>query len=412
MPYPAFLAVLPRRGGVPEIGPRGRLAVAPGFREDCGMDGPTAPTSSTLALVAAESGRGSVAGEAWVAAAAAHGGAVEHAEADRAVLSFPGVRQALHCAVELQRSAGPGAIAIAVHIGEVARSGDELRGRALVKCARIAGAAHAGEILASDLVASIVNEDGGTDYWFDDAGETELRGLKGRHRLLRLRWSDARPAPLRVVIAEDATLLRDGVAALLREHGFDVVAAVGDAIGLMDAVARHRPDMALVDIRMPPTFTNEGLIAAERIRQEHPQVGVLVLSQHVEPSYATRLVRSGAARSGYLLKDRLGDVEVLLDAIARIAGGGCVVDSGLAARLMESAGARGSLAELTEREREVLSLVAEGLSNRAIAERLVVTGRTVETHIGQIFSKLGLREDDAEHRRVAAVLAYLRASAD
>jgi DNA-binding NarL/FixJ family response regulator len=225
-----------------------------------------------------------------------------------------------------------------------------------------------------------------------------------------VRWSEVAARAVRVVIADDSAIVRDGVAALLRENGIEVVAAAADAEGLQDAVARHRPDVAIVDIRMPPTHTDEGLVAAEHIRRAHPETGVLVLSQHVEFAFAQRLAGAGAARTGYLLKDRVSDVDALLDAVRRVARGGCVVDATLTDRLVERADAGGALSRLTDREREVLGLLAQGLSNRAIADRLVVTGRTVETHISQIFAKLGLREEGAEHRRVAAVLTYLRAA--
>jgi DNA-binding NarL/FixJ family response regulator len=212
------------------------------------------------------------------------------------------------------------------------------------------------------------------------------------------------------VIADDAALVRDGVAALLRDHGVEVAATASDAAELHEAVARHRPDVALVDIRMPPTFTDEGLVAAKRIRAGFPEVGVLVLSQHLDARYALRVAEVSPARTGYLLKDRVTDARVLFDALERIAGGGCVIDAAVADGLVERASALARIEVLTEREREVLALVAEGRSNRAIAERLVVTQKTVETHIGQIFLKLGLRAVEGEDRRVAAVLAYLRAA--
>jgi DNA-binding NarL/FixJ family response regulator len=213
-----------------------------------------------------------------------------------------------------------------------------------------------------------------------------------------------------VVIADDAALVRDGVAALLRDHGVEVAATVGDATELHEAVARHLPDVALVDIRMPPTFVDEGLVAAERIRAGFPEVGVLVLSQHLDARYALRVAGDHPARTGYLLKDRVTDSRVLFDALERIAAGGCVIDAAVAEGLVTRASALARIDELTAREREVLALVAEGHSNRAIAQRLVVTQKTVETHIGQIFLKLGLRDIQDEDRRVAAVLTYLRAA--
>ena len=344
---------------------------------------------------------------------AEHGGTCEASAGDGHLLAFTSVRAALRCAVALQRelaeSGLPFRVRAGVHCGELERHDDELRGRALVKGARISALAHGGEVLASSIVRELADLDAADgDIWFDDATEVELRGLRGRHLVVPVRWHEHARPPVRVVIADDAAIVRDGVAALLREHGFDVVATASDAAGLHDAVERHRPDVAVVDIRMPPTHTNEGLVAAERIRVSHPGTGVLVLSQHVEPEYALRLLRDGEARGGYLLKDRISDAEVLVDSVGRVARGSVVVDPGLTEQLVQQAEASGALAELTGREREVLDLLAQGLSNRAIAERLVVTGRTVETHIGQIFLKLGLREEGQEHRRVAAVLTYLR----
>jgi DNA-binding NarL/FixJ family response regulator len=333
------------------------------------------------------------------ACAAPHGGTRERGR----LVAFTSARAALGCAVALQRSAR---LKLGVHSGDLERRDGELAGRALLKAARIAALAREGEVLVSAVVRELADLDD-ADIWFGDGEEVELRGLPGRHLLLPLHWEAEPRPPVRVVIADDAALIRDGLAALLREHGLDVVATAADAPALHAAVERHRPDVAIVDIRMPPTHTNEGLVAAERIRVGHPGTGVLILSQHVEPTYALRLVADGEARSGYLLKQRISEVDTLLDSIRRVARGGCVVDPALADMLVRRAA--GGLSELTEREREVLGLLAQGLSNRAIAERLVVTGRTVETHVGQIFLKLGLREEGGEHRRVAAVLAYLRA---
>ena len=217
--------------------------------------------------------------------------------------------------------------------------------------------------------------------------------------------------PVTVVLADDAVLVREALADLLTRQGFTVIAQVGDADGLLRAVDRHRPDVAIVDVRMPPDHRLAGLRAATEIRRRHPHTGVLVLSQHVESSYAIDVVRDGEHHSGYLLKDRIADIDVLLDAVRRVARGGCVVDPALTDGLVRGADALGLLAELTDREREVLDLIAQGMSNRAIAERLVLSARTVETHVGQIFLKLGLDGEGAEHRRVAAVITYLRAKA-
>jgi DNA-binding NarL/FixJ family response regulator len=214
---------------------------------------------------------------------------------------------------------------------------------------------------------------------------------------------------MRVVVAEDTMLTREGIVRLLDDAGIDVVEQVGDGDALLRKVAVTRPDVAIVDIKMPPTHTDEGIVAAQRIRAEHPAVGVLLLSQYVEPGYALRLLEEHPERIGYLLKERVFDVVVLIDALSRIVDGETVVDPTIVSRLLGRRRRDDPLAELTEREREVLSLVAEGLSNRAIAARIYVTERTVEAHIKQIFMKLGLPESREQHRRVLAVLAFLRA---
>ena len=215
---------------------------------------------------------------------------------------------------------------------------------------------------------------------------------------------------MRVVVADDVMLTREGIVRLLQDAGVEIAAEAGDADALLREVRLKRPDAAIVDIRMPPTHSDEGLVAAQRIRAEHPDTGVLVLSQYVEPSYAMRLLEEHPERVGYLLKQRVFDAAVLVDALRRIAEGETVVDPTIVSRLFGRQRRGDPLAELTPREREVLGLVAEGLSNHAIAERLVVTDRTVEAHVKQIFLKLGLELDAGSHRRVLAVLAYLRAS--
>jgi DNA-binding NarL/FixJ family response regulator len=213
---------------------------------------------------------------------------------------------------------------------------------------------------------------------------------------------------VRVVVADDVMLTREGIVRLLKDAGVDVVGEAEDAAGLLRHVRLTRPDAAIVDIRMPPTHTDEGLVAAQQIRTEHPDVGVLVLSQYVEPSYAMRLFEEHPERAGYLLKERVFDIAILIDALRRIVDGETVVDPTIVSRLVGRRRREDPLAELTNREREVLGLVAEGLSNRAIAGRLFVTERTVEAHVKQIFMKLGLTTNPESHRRVLAVLAYLR----
>jgi DNA-binding NarL/FixJ family response regulator len=211
---------------------------------------------------------------------------------------------------------------------------------------------------------------------------------------------------MRVVIAEDAVLLRAGVTRLLADEGIETVAAVDNGDDLLGALKEHRPDLAIVDVRMPPTFTDEGLRAALAARKEIPGLPVLVLSQYVEESYAVELLSGGAGGVGYLLKERVADVEEFLDAVRRVANGGTAIDPDVIAQLM-ARGRRNPLDALTARESEVLGLMAQGLSNTAIANSLVVSHGAVEKHIGNIFSKLGLEASAEEHRRVRAVLTYL-----
>jgi DNA-binding NarL/FixJ family response regulator len=214
---------------------------------------------------------------------------------------------------------------------------------------------------------------------------------------------------VRVAIAEDSVLLREGLVRLLGEAGLEVVGAAGDGPGLLEIVARERPDVVVLDIRMPPTHTDEGLRLAAAVRAlDGPRVGVLLLSQFVEAAYAYQLLESEAGGVGYLLKDRLSDTAELADAIRRVARGGSAIDPSLVAQLLRRQRERNPLDELTDREREVLGLMAEGRSNPWIAQRLVVTLKTVETHVANIFSKLGLEPVADDSRRVLAVLMYLR----
>ena len=217
---------------------------------------------------------------------------------------------------------------------------------------------------------------------------------------------------MRVVIAEDQALLREGLVALLREHDIDVVAYADDAAGLLRIVGGHKPDLAIVDVRLPPTFTDEGVRAAIEARERLPGLGILILSQYVEAEYTAELLATGEGGIGYLLKERVGEVRTFLEAVRRVAAGGTALDREVVAELVQARGAgagEGALGTLTPREHEVLALMAEGRTNAAIARAMVVTLGAVEKHITSIFGKLDLPATDDDHRRVLAVLAFLRA---
>jgi len=215
---------------------------------------------------------------------------------------------------------------------------------------------------------------------------------------------------VRVVVADDSMLTREGIVRLLVDAGFEVVGKAGDADELLRIIEGCKPDAVVVDIRMPPSFTDEGLVAAERIRAKFPHVGVLVLSQYVVPSYALRLIQDHPEGIGYLLKERVFDVAILADALRRISERETVVDPTIVAQLVRRRRRPDPLEQLSTREREALSLIAEGLSNKAIADRLFITERTVEAHTTQLFHKLGLSENPDSNRRVLGVLAYLRST--
>ena len=212
---------------------------------------------------------------------------------------------------------------------------------------------------------------------------------------------------MRVIIVDDMLLLREGLARILRDRGVEVVGEAASAEGLVDLVSRTTPDAVILDIRMPPTFTDEGLVAAAALREAHPAVAILVLSQFLDAAHAVRLLKETPERAGYLLKDRVMDMATLTDALRRLTEGETVIDPTIVTQVMRRRHAS-RVAELTDREQEVLALVAEGLSNQAIAERLVINERTVETHTARIFMKFGLSQSPEIHRRVMAVLAYLR----
>ena len=215
--------------------------------------------------------------------------------------------------------------------------------------------------------------------------------------------------PIRTIIADDAVLLRDGVVRLLTDSGFDVVAAVGSPDELLDAVTEYEPDLCVVDVRMPPTFTDEGLRAAVEIRRRHPQIAVLVLSQYVEERYAAELLDGDVSGLGYLLKDRVIDVNQFVESLRRVVAGGSAVDAEVISQILGRSRRSSEIDRLTPREREVLELMAEGYSNAGIADKLVVSAGAVEKHISNVFMKLDLEPGEGAHRRVLAVLRYLRA---
>ena len=310
----------------------------------------------------------------------------------------------------------PVRIRIGLHTGEATPAGEGYVGLEVHRAARIGNVGHGGQVVLSAVTAGRA----GTDA--RELGTYELAGLHEREVLYQLLADDlpcefpalraARKvdeARLRVVLADDSVLLREGIARLLEDSGMEVVAQSGTADDAVRHVGLHKPDVALVDIRMPPTHTDEGLRAAQQIRERFPTVGVLVLSQYVEPAYALELLAETAEGVGYLLKDRVSDVGEFAAAVRRVAGGGSALDPAIVQQLVGRRRREDPLEELTPREREVLELMAEGKSNQAIAERMFVTMRAVEKHVTSIFSKLRLPASGEDHRRVLAVLAYLRA---
>jgi DNA-binding NarL/FixJ family response regulator/class 3 adenylate cyclase len=354
---------------------------------------------------------------------ARHRGTVIDAHGDELFAAFETLDDAVGAAVDSQRAlieqTWPGdhevRVRMGVHIGEPLVTEDGYTGIDVHRAARIGSAGHGGQILLTSAACAPAG------WAVRDLGNHRLAGLPEPEHIHQL-LADGLPRdfpPLRntiallgnamtVVIAEDSILLREGVVRLLGESGFDVVAQSDNAIDLLRHVSMHKPTVAIVDIRMPPTHTDEGLVAAREIRECFPGTGVLVLSQYVEPAYAVGLLEEGAEGVGYLLKDRVSDLEEFASAVRRVGEGGSALDPAVVSQLVGRHRVHDPLAGLTPREREVLELMAEGRSNQAVAERMFVTLRAVEKHVTSIFTKLGLPASTDDHRRVLAVLAFLR----
>jgi DNA-binding NarL/FixJ family response regulator len=357
-------------------------------------------------------------------AVAASDGYEVDAVGDELLAAFVNAGRAVDAALAAQRGfrdaewSGqlPVRVRIGLHTGTPSIGVEGYTGIDVVRASRIANAGHGGQILVS--AATLAASDGALCR---DLGEHQLEGLPGPERIHQLLADDLpRDFPplrntsstlgqaMRVALADDSVLLREGVARLLAESGFDVVAQSGNAEDLLRHVGMHKPDVAVVDIRMPPTYTDEGLRAASEIRKRFPGTGVLVLSQYVESGYAMDLLADSAEGVGYLLKDRVSDVEQFASSVRRVAEGGSALDPAVVSQLLGRKRRDDPLDLLTPREREVLELMAEGRSNQAIADRLFVTLRAVEKHVTSIFSKLDLPASTEDHRRVLAVRLFLQ----
>ena len=350
------------------------------------------------------------------------GGRVTKTLGDGVMALFPSASEAVGAARRIQQESelatrvGDSAfqVRVGLHVGDVvddpAGDSPDVFGMAVVIARRLCDLAAPEEILVSDVVRLLVGAR--DDIVFLDAGTSELDGVPGVHVLHRVHWDRLEAIPeshLRTVVAEDAALIRSGIVRLLTDEGFDVLADVGDRDSLLAAVrgADPPPDLLITDIRMPPTQTDEGLAAAAELRAEFPGLAVLILSQHVEPAAARTLLASSTTAVGYLLKERISDVEEFVRTCRTVAAGGVVVDPIVADQLVNRRRDRERLDRLTPREQEVLELMAQGATNRGIAAGLFLSEKTVETHVGAIFTKLELVDRPDENRRVAAVIQWL-----
>jgi DNA-binding NarL/FixJ family response regulator/class 3 adenylate cyclase len=358
-------------------------------------------------------------------ATAEHGGAEVDAHGDELLCVFGDAAAAVDASVAAQRrlighdwvDQHVVRVRMGVHTGDPVLTDEGYTGIDVHRVARIASAGHGGQILLTETTRARV-----PGHATGELGTHRFPGLAEPERVFQV-YADGLPRDfpplrdtvatlgngMRVVIADDSVLLREGVVRLLEDAGFEVPGQSGTAQDLLRHVALYKPHVAVVDIRMPPTHTDEGLRAAKEIRERFPDTGVLVLSQYVEPGYAMDLLAESAEGVGYMLKDRISDVDQFAGSVRRVGEGGSALDPAVVSQLVGRRRAQGPLEELTPREREVLSLMAEGRSNQAIAERLFVTLRAVEKHVTSIFTKLDLPASTDDHRRVLAVLAHLRA---
>ena len=366
---------------------------------------------------------------------AEHGGREVDTQGDAFFVVFPRAKDAIAVALAGQRAvvahSWPQQVDVRVrmgmHTGEPALAAERYIGLGVHRAARICSAAHGGQILLSNATYAVLADEMLPDLRFRDLGEHTLKDIDRPERLYQLVTPDlpsdfpplrgtgassqeeeAAAAGERVVVADDSVLLREGLVRLLHDAGFAVVGTAADADELLQKVAELRPSIAITDIRMPPTQTDEGLVAAHEIRRLYPEIGVLVLSQYVEARYATRLLEEYPQRTGYLLKDRVSDLAVLADAIRRIDRGECVIDPTIVSQLMNRRRRGGAVAALTDDERELLALIAEGHSNESIAERVGADPGGVEQNVAGLFAKLEIDTAPDDVRRALAVLASMR----